>query len=147
MKAQLFEIKKANLQTALFFTFFVFTVTSCSHKIVFQKSAVVPAAEGKVKIKKDNNSNYSIELEVLHLADPSRLQSAKQFYVVWIQTESNGVKNIGQLKSSSGFFSSTKKASLHTVTSFNPNKIFITAEDQVNIQYPSGQVVLTTNNF
>ncbi len=133
--------------TVLLFVFFVFIFSSCSHKITFQKSAAVPAAQGSVKVKKDKNNNYSIEMEVLHLADPSRLQPAKQHYVVWIQTQSNGIKNIGQLKSSSGFFSSTKKADLITVTSFKPNKIFITAEDQVNIPYPTGQLVLTTNNF
>jgi len=41
----------------------------------------------------------------------------------------------------------TLKASLNTITSFKPRRIFITAEENGAIQYPAGQVVLTTNNL
>ena len=147
MKLKLYNIQKLSCLFLTLPVLLILTFSSCSHKIGFETSSVVPAAEGSVKVKKDNNSNYSIQMEITHLADPSRLQPPKENYVVWMQTESNGIKNLGQLKSSSGFFSSTKKAALSTVTSFTPNKVFITAEDQVNIPYPTGQPVLTTNNF
>lgn len=62
-----------------------------------------------------------------------------------MKTEDNGRKNIGQLKTSSGLFSSKLKSSLNTVSSFKPTGFFVTAEDNSNIQYPTGQVVLTTN--
>ncbi len=120
---------------------------SCSQKMQFLQSTVVPAAEGKVKIKKDDNSNYSISLNLLNLAEPGRLQPPKKNYVVWIETGQNTFKNIGQLKSSSGFLSKALKASLNTVTSFQPKRIFITAEDDGDINYPYGQTVLTTKEF
>lgn len=142
-----YKINKKNYLFFLLSFVLILSVSSCSHKIAFATSSVVPAAEGTVKIKKDKNKNYSIDMEIEHLADPSRLQPPKNDYVIWIKTESNGIKNLGQLRSSSGFFSSTRKASIKTVTSFKPTEVFITAEDKVNIPYPTGQVVLTTNNF
>lgn len=135
-------LKSIKIVALIFSISFLFI--SCSHKLVFSTSAIVPAAEGTVKIKHDKNNNYTLDVEVTNLADPSKLQPSKENYVVWMNTERNGVKNIGQLKSSSGFFSDTRKASLSTVTPFKPVDIFITAENAVNIQNPQGMVVLRT---
>jgi hypothetical protein len=136
--------------TALHFSvvlaaFILFSLSSCSRKIRFATSQVVPAAEGSVKIKKDNNKNYSIDLNVIRLAEPKRLNPPRSTYVVWMETERNGTKNIGRLNTSSGLFSSTLKSSLTTTTPYKPTAFFITAEDDSNIQYPGGQVVLRTN--
>lgn len=120
-------------------------LSSCgTSKYDFSTSSVVPAAEGSVKIKKDGNGNYKIDLNVIRLAEANRLNPAKETYVVWMNTEQNGIKNIGQLKTSSGFLSKTLKSSLNTVTSFKPIGFMITAEDDANIQYPTGTIVLTT---
>ena len=83
----------------------------------------------------------------MRLAEPKRLSPPRQMYVVWMETEQNGTKNIGQLNTSSGMFSKTLKSSLKTVSSFKPTKIFITAEDDASIQYPGGQRVLNTDSF
>ncbi|MDQ6844062.1 MAG: hypothetical protein M3Z92_06905 [Bacteroidota bacterium] len=120
---------------------------SCSHKIAFATSSVVPAAEGSVKVKKDKNNNYNIDLSVIRLADPKRLSPSKQLYVVWMNTDQNGTKNLGQLKTSSSMLSKTLKSSLKTVSSVKPVRIFITAEDDAAVQYPGGEVVLDTSNF
>lgn len=125
----------------------VLLIGSCARKVHFNTSTVVPAAQGKVKVKKDNNNNYSIALDVTNLAEPKRLQPPMQVYVVWAETERNGVQNLGQLNTSSGLLSNKLKASLETNTPFKPTRIFITAEDQANIQYPNSYVVLNTNNF
>jgi len=127
--------------------FLVFSLASCSKKLSFQTSSVVPAAEGSVKVKKDNNNNYSIDLNVIRLANPKRLEPSKSTYVVWIETEQNGSKNIGSLNTSSSLFSKTLKSSLKTVSPFKPVSLFITAEDNADIQYPSYQVVLRTDRF
>ncbi len=127
--------------------FLVFSLASCSKKISFQTSSVVPSAEGSVKVKKDNNNNYSIDLNVIRLADPKRLEPSKSTYVVWIETAENGSKNIGSLNTSSSLFSKTLKSSLKTVSPFKPVSLFITAEDNTDIQYPGSQVVLRTNRF
>jgi S-formylglutathione hydrolase FrmB len=122
-------------------------LSSCSTKYAFATSSVVPAAEGTVKVKKDKNNNYNIELKVERLADPKRLSPAREVYVVWMETDQNERKNIGQLKTSSGLFSGALKSSLKTVSPFKPLTFFITAEESADIQYPMGQEVLRTNSF
>lgn len=127
--------------------FSVASLTSCSQKIAFQNSTVVPAAQGKVTIKKDSNKNYAIKIKISNLAEVQRLQPAKNVYVVWIETEENNIKNIGRIKSDSGFLSSKLKATFETVTSFKPTKVFITGENNQDVSYPGYQMVLTTNKF
>lgn len=125
--------------------FAIVMLQSCgTSKYNFSTSSVVPAAEGMVKVKKDGNSNYKIDLDVVRLAEAKRLNPARELYIVWMETGQNGNKNIGQLKTSSGLLSNALKSSLNTVTSFKPTGFFITAEDDADIQYPGGQVVLTT---
>jgi hypothetical protein len=122
----------------------IFTLWSCSTTQTFLNSSVVPAAKGSVKISKDDNSNYAINVKVTNLAEPSRLQPKKKYYIVWLVTKNNVTRNIGQLKSSSGFFSSALEGKLNTVSVLQPSYIYITAENETQIQYPVGTVVLTT---
>lgn len=144
MKYKECNTKILSVLTLIFLTFFI---SSCAKKIVFQPSSAVPAAKGKVKIKKDDNNNYSIKLNVENLAEPNRLSPPQNIYVVWIMTKESGVKNIGQIKSSSGLFSSKLKASLQAVSPFKPTRVFVTAERNNDILYPGFQEVLTTRNF
>ena len=147
MKAvKLYNYTSSVFSVAIAF-FLVFSLGSCARKIVFQTSPIVPAAQGFVKVKKDKNNNYALEIDVRNLADPKRLDPPKQTYVVWTETERDGTKNIGQMNSSSGFLSSKLKASLTAVTPFKPTSVFITAEDNADIRYPGMQVVLRTRNF
>jgi len=125
----------------------VFSFNSCSKKITFLNSAVVPAAEGIVKVKKDNNNNYLIQIHLSNLADVERLQPPQNAYVVWMVTEEEGTINIGQIDSGKTTLTNALRASFKTVSSFKPSKIFITAEDNANVQYPGMQVVLTTDVF
>ncbi len=135
----------------MFFVIFalaaILSLSSCSRKIAFLPSSVVPAAQGTVTVKTDDNKNYAVQIEIFNLAEPQRLQPPKQLYIVWMLTDQDMTKNIGQIKTSSGTFSKGLKASFESVTSFRPVKIFITAEDDPNVQNPSWEVVLTTNQF
>lgn len=141
------KIHLNNVLKCITLPIFLLAFTSCSKKIYFENSSVVPAAQGYVKVKKDNNNNSRIDINVLHLADPQRLQPAAKTYIVWMDTESNSIKNLGQLQSSDHFLSNTLKGSFNTVTSFKPVKIFITAEDDAAISLPRGQPVLETRRF
>lgn len=120
---------------------------SCSRKEYFLPSSIVPGAEGYVKINKDKNSNYGVNLIVTNLAGSTKIQDAKRNYVVWSETENIRAENIGKLRSLRGMFSKTYKGKLETVTSSKPVRIFITAEDSDNPQVPSGQVILNTKLF
>ena len=122
-------------------------LNACSPKHRFMQSHVVPAAEGSIKIKKDKNENYSIDIDVRYLAEPRNLQPPGDTYVVWMETATSGTKNLGQLQISSSLMSSALKASLNAVTPFKPTRIFITAEKEGAVIYPNGQSVLTTKQL
>lgn len=121
----------------------VMSLSSCAQKFTFPVSSVVPSAEAEVKVKKDNNDNYQIELDVKHLNSPDRLSPPKKMYVVWMET-SSGTRNLGQLKSSSSLLSSTYRASLKTVSSNKPLRFIVTAEDKADNKEPGTFVVLET---
>ena len=143
-----FTNKKYNLTLLLSaFLLLSFSLSSCSKKVRFNTSQVVPAAEGYSKISRDDNRNYAIDVEIENLAEPTRLKPSKAVYVVWVETVDNGVKNLGQLKISSSFFTNSLTGTLEAVTPFKPKRIFITAEDRSSIDYPGTQAVLGTKTF
>ncbi|RTY87307.1 hypothetical protein EKM02_10350 [Flavobacterium sp. RSP49] len=123
------------------------SISSCGKNIAFQNSIVVPAANGAVNVTKDSNKNYLIKIKISDLAEVNRLQPSKNVYVVWMETDGDNVRNIGQIKSDSGFLSSKLRATFETVTAYKPSKVFITAEDDGDVQYPGMQMILSTNQF
>jgi hypothetical protein len=129
--------------------FIVMSVTfySCAKKINFQTSPIVPAARGTVKVKKDGNKNYSIKISLLNLAEAKRLPTSEKTYVVWMESNQQVVKNLGQLNSGRSMLSKKLMASFETVSPVKPTKIFITAEDNSSVQYPGYELILTTNGF
>lgn len=147
MKAIKLYNYSASILSFAILLFAVFSLSSCAKKISFIASDVVPAAQGRVKIKKDKNDNYAIEVSVTNLAEAKRLKPSKETYVVWIETENNGIKNIGRMNSSSGLFSSGLKASLNAISSYKPLRVFITAENDADILYPGSHFVLGTRTF
>ena len=147
MKTQKLNRLARTILLGIFAFMLIIPFTACAKKILFVNSSVVPAASGYAQIKKDKNKNYTVKILVTDLAEIERLQSSKLTYVVWMETDQGKMENLGQLKSSTSFFSKRHKASLETVSSFNPIKIFITSEYDINIRYPGNQVVLTTDKF
>ena len=147
MKATRLNNIRKNIVLGIFAAIIVFSVNSCATSVSFLNSSVVPAAQGTVKIKTDKNKNYVIQISLSNLVESTRLQPSKLTYIVWMVTDRELTKNIGQLNSSKGFMSKALKGSFKTVSSDKPVKIFITAEDDAAIQYPGTQVVLSTDKF
>jgi len=143
--------KTNNLVRSIFLCVFVimmvFPSISNAKKITFLNSSIVPAATGYAKVNKDSNKNFVVKIQIFDLAEVGRLQSSKITYVVWMETDQGNMENLGQLKSSASFFSKRHKATLETVSSYKPAKLFITSENDINVQYPGSQVVLTTDRF
>lgn len=142
-----FSFLKTGFSFLLLTILFSLTISSCSRKFRFENSSLAPNAEGQVKVKKDHNKNYAITVKTVNLAEPEKLDPPSSLYVVWMQTEFNGTKNVGQIKTSSGLFSKKLKASISTVSPFKPVQVFITGEENGNVSYPSLQRVLTTGLF
>lgn len=124
------------------FIFAAILVSACSKKVVFPVSQVVPAAEAVVKVDKDDNNNFGIDLEVTNLAKPDRLTPSRRHYVVWMVTKEHGTINIGNLD-----INRKNNGELSTTTPYKPIRIFITAEDDGNPVLPSTQVVLNSEDF
>jgi hypothetical protein len=139
--------RKGTALLALSAAIAIIFLNSCATKINFLASPVVPGAEGTVKVKLDNNNNYGIKISMNNLAEPNKLLPAKNLYIVWMETQGEGIKNIGQINSSTSLIMRKLTASFETVSSLKPNKIFITAENEAGIQVPGDQVILSTTKF
>lgn len=129
------------------FLLVLFSVNASAKKVKFLTSSVVPAARGYVKINRDKNLNYFIQISLYDLAEVFRLEPSKLTYIVWMVTEDELTMNMGKINSSVGIFSKRLRATFETSTSLHPVQIFITAEDDRSRQYPGTQMVLTTNRF
>jgi len=147
MKTSRLVIRIKNIVLIFASIMMIFLFNSCSTSKPFLTSSKVPAARGTVTVKTDRNKNYVIKILITNLSEVDRLDPKKNTYVVWMVTEDNITKNIGQIESSTSFLSKMLKASFETKSSFKPAKIFITADYDANIQYPSSEVILTTDNF
>ncbi|WP_080055830.1 hypothetical protein [Spirosoma aerolatum] len=115
-------------------------LNACTPKMSFVTSTIVPAANGKIDVTKDENKNYLTHLRVSNLADPQKLTPARNLYLVWMESDNSVVRKLGQLMPSG----KTLDAELTTTSVAKPNEIFITAEDKADITNPEGQIILTT---
>lgn len=121
-----------------------FVLSSCATKMTFKNSSIVPAATGEVKVKKDKNNNYDLTVGVTNLAEPEKLSPSRSVYVVWMESDRNELKKLGQIKVSTGTFNKALRGELNTTTTTKPDKVFITAERDADGQTPNGETVLTT---
>jgi len=122
-------------------------LTACSSKHEFLTSDVVPAARGYVKVKKDDNQNYFIHLNLEYLAESDRLNPPRETYVVWLETKQEVSKNLGQINNTNKSEAKNLKASFETVTTFDPVRIYINSEDDAADSYTNAQVVLSTGKI
>jgi hypothetical protein len=129
------------------FMFAALLLASCAKKVTFNPSTMVPGASGAVKIKKEKNANYLIDLQVRNLPKADDLHPPKRTYTVWIETTDNRALNVGNLDNSRGLFSRKRKGELVTTSSFRPVRVFITPEDQRAPTVPGSEPVLSTNLF
>ena len=118
----------------------VVVLQACTPKMAFVSSTVVPAATGTIDIKKDKNSNYLLNVNVSNLAPSKNLSPSKKVYLVWMDADDKSVKKLGQLNPSG----KALKGSMRATAVNKPDDVFITAEDDPEISYPSGDIVLTT---
>jgi len=108
-------------------------LAGCATSAKFPISTVAPAAVITAKKTVDKNKNYVIELVALHLSSADRLNPPKNHYSVWIVTEQNEYKNLGQIMNVNA-----KRGYFKTLSPFNPQVIILTAEDEGNRPMPAG---------
>lgn len=122
------------MKKIIFIAFLI--LASCSSKFKFPVSNVTPGAEITLKTSEDDNGNTKLALKAKYLTSPERLSPSRKFYLVWLQTKSNGLLNLGKFDTSS-----SSKASFETITAYEVDEIFITAEDDAILKYPTGQEI------
>lgn len=120
-------LKNISLLALLFF------FTSCATMLKFPTSSVTPAADISAKKKADKNGNFKITLTAKNLASADRLEPPQSAYIVWIVTHNDGIRSLGRLNNRNA-----KTAIISTLTPFAFTEIFITAEGQADVSYPSG---------
>ena len=147
MKTERMNTLTKKIMLGIFATMIVLSFESCTKKVDFLPSTIVPAARGYVQVKRDKNKNYIIKINLSELAEVERLQTSKQSYVVWMISDQGETKNLGRINSSTNTLSNKLKASFKSVSTFKPTKIFITAENITNASYPAEQIILTTDSF
>jgi hypothetical protein len=138
---------KKNIFFTLTSAILIFSFGACSAQADFLISSVVPAARGTVTVKKDKYNNFVMDIKVTNLSEAGRLTPPMNTYVVWMVTDENITKNIGQIKTTTSLFSKKLKANFKTKTSFRPVRVFITAEYDQNLQSSNREIVLTTEDF
>ena len=141
MKTNIFFPKKICMLLSIAL---LFTLSSSAQKMEFHNTGVAPAAKAHVKIHHDKNKNYAIKLIVNNLAPASELNPPKKTYVAWMETDKDGLKNIGDFRSKSEFLSKALKGSIETVSASKPTRFLITAENDGSVSEPGPVVILKT---
>jgi hypothetical protein len=97
-------------------------------------SPVVPAAQGKAKLRKTKNGNVEIKLAVKHLAPPGRITPGSDVFVVWVRGLAPGseAQNLGALKVDSNL-----NGKLTATTAMSSFDLFITCEQSQTATAPS----------
>ena len=108
-------------------------LSSCANTKKFPVSNIVPAADISVKKNINSQKNFTLEITVQNLASPERINPPGKNYIVWIVTKDFGIKNVGQLN-----VENAKKGYFNTITPFDFYEVFITVENQGDLNYPKG---------
>lgn len=113
-------------------------LVSCSTKVLFESSSVVPLASGELTVKEVDDDNYLIEADIQYLTEPENLGDNKRCYVVWVK-EDEELENVGMLH-----LTDDMEASVIAHTSLDPEWVLISAEPTASVDQMSGRVVLKT---
>lgn len=108
-------------------------LTACVSNAKFPVSPVVPAADISVTKRINKQKNFIVEIVAVNLAAPERLSPPGTNYSVWIVTKAHGIKNIGQLN-----VKNAEKTTFQSITAFDFYEIFITVEQQGDLDSPRG---------
>jgi hypothetical protein len=111
-----------------------------SKKIDLMAGHETPGAHGTVSAKVGPNKNTKLDVKVYSLAQPNSLTPPENTYVLWVQPPGENPKNQGQL-----IVDKNENAQLHTEVPYKRFKVFITAEQNPQVQMPTGPQVLSAD--
>jgi hypothetical protein len=123
-------------------TFCLLGSAGCAHKVIFEGSPLLPAADAKVKVGTDRNENTLVELVLKHVAPAKRLWPPKLLYVVWAESEEGKLVQLGQLR-----VNENREGHFNGTTPFDKLRLVITAEDEPRPEKPRLPYMLATEFF
>ena len=105
---------------------------------MLEPTSAVPAARGHVRSQRTDAGNTKLEVEVQHLAPPSRVVPGSNVYIVWAQRdEKSAPQNIGVLA-----VGSDRKGKLETLTPLSSFEVFVTPEPTPDTVEPTSEPVM-----
>ncbi|MFN3916152.1 MAG: hypothetical protein ACK4K0_00295 [Flavobacteriales bacterium] len=114
-------------------------LTSCVNTVKFPVSHTTPAADITVKIQKQNKPNHLLIITAKNLAASDRLEPSKKNYVIWVVSEVGVTRNAGHFTQENAV-----KATYKSSFPYKPVEVFITAEDEEGVCYPTGVEITRT---
>lgn len=103
-------------------------------------SPKVPAADGKVRVAQGDDGNQTVDVEVHHLAAPSKVFPEAAHYVVWLKPEKGPAQNLGVLP-----IGEDLSGHLTTKTPHKSFDVIVTEETDMTATQPSGNLVLSAS--
>lgn len=132
------ERPSARALTAAVLAWAMLGLVACSgHVIHLNPTTLVPAAQGRVQVSRDQNGNIVCQLSVKHLARPASLTPPRNTYVVWIQSDSAAPQSQGELRVTQNL-----QGQMRFITTLPRFDLFITAENNARVTAPTGPEVL-----
>lgn len=110
------------------------------HQVRMMAGTATPGAQATITVKTSNNRNTELDVKARNLAGPSSLSPAENVYVVWIEPPGQPAQNEGQLR-----VGHNEQGELHTETPYKRFQVFITAEQNAQVQMPTGPRVLSAD--
>lgn len=119
-----------------------FALSGCATTTQMSASDTIPAAEGTVTAKSDDNANTDVEVKVEHLAAPAMVSKRATTYVVWARPlghdqGTTGLQNLGTLQ-----VDDDRSGELSTTTALHSFEVFVTAEPSGTVPSPTGEPLL-----
>ena len=120
----------------------LFAACSTTRTFPLSASSAVPAAQGQVAASVGENGNTRLDIEVRHLAEPSKLSPGATQFVAWAQPNEPGTQaqSLGVLNVDSDL-----TGRLQTVTPLKNFTLLITPERAGTTQWESTTPVLTAH--
>jgi hypothetical protein len=105
------------------------------------RSDVAPAALAEVSAKEADDNNTKINIKVNHLAEPNRIDSNANYYVVWVAPRgTDTVQNVGTLN-----LNKDLKGTYETTVPYKDFRVMISAEKDRLATSNDGTVVFEKN--
>jgi hypothetical protein len=118
---------------------FALGAAGCAGRYKVEAEPPTYAALAKIKVKVNRDNNREMDMEVEHLAPPSRVDPAYKGYAVWIKVPGHAITKAGILD-----YNDRRRRGTLTATTPHPKfEVIVSLESDLSTPAPSNQVILS----